>query len=195
NNVEPGIRNSELTKIIDESTSTILREVSSLKSMVDEFSQFARLPSVQLENKNLNEVIEKTVLLYQDRFSDEKIELKLAEKLPEIMIDEEQMKRVFVNLIDNSIEAFEENQQNKRISIKTFHDRARDLVVAEISDNGKGIPPADLNKLFQPYFSTKGRGTGLGLPIVQRIITEHRGKIRAVNNSVKGAKFIIELPV
>ncbi len=121
--------------------------------------------------------------------------MNLAETLPNALIDEEQLKRVFVNLIENAVEAFDEAQTDKRISIKTFHDAARDLIVAEISDNGNGISPADFQKLFQPYFSTKGRGTGLGLAIVQRIVSEHRGKIRAVNNSAKGAKFIVELPI
>ncbi len=182
-------------KVIKEGTQTILREVSSLKSMVDEFSRFARLPNVKLESGNLNAIIGQTVLLYEDRHSDVKIEAKLAENLPNTLIDEEQLKRVFVNLIDNAIEVFDEAQMEKRIDIKTFYDKARDLVVAEVSDNGKGIPPSDFQKLFQPYFSTKGRGTGLGLAIVQRIVTEHHGKIQAVNNSVKGAKFIVELPV
>ena len=72
---------------------------------------------------------------------------------------------------------------------------ARDLIVSEISDNGRGIAPADLQKLFQPYFSTKGRGTGLGLAIVSRIISEHNGKIKAVANNPRGARFIVELPV
>ena len=76
-----------------------------------------------------------------------------------------------------------------------FHDAARDLVVAEISDNGEGISPSDFQKLFQPYFSTKNRGTGLGLAIVQRIVSEHHGRIKAAANHPKGAKFIIELPV
>jgi two-component system, NtrC family, nitrogen regulation sensor histidine kinase NtrY len=115
--------------------------------------------------------------------------------LPNTLIDEEQLKRVFVNLIDNAIEVFDPPQAEKRIDIRTFYDKARDLVVAEVSDNGRGIPPSDFQKLFQPYFSTKGRGTGLGLAIVHRIITEHHGKIKAVNNSPKGAKFIVELPV
>ena len=163
--------------------------------MVDEFSRFARLPNVLLETGNLNDLINQTVLLYEDRISDLKIETNLAENLPETLIDSEQLKRVFVNLIDNAIEVFDKEQIEKRIEIKTFYDKARDLIVAEISDNGKGIPPADFQKLFQPYFSTKGRGTGLGLAIVQRIISEHHGKIKAVNNSPKGAKFIVELPV
>lgn len=183
----------QTVKIINEGTQTILREVSSLKSMVDEFARFARLPNVKLESGNLNEIIRQSATLYEDR--ETKIELNLAENLPNVMIDEEQIKRVFVNLIENSIEAFNETQENKRIFVKTFHDAARDIIVAEVSDNGNGITPSDFQKLFQPYFSTKGRGTGLGLAIVQRIVSEHHGKIKAVNNSPKGAKFIVELPV
>lgn len=195
--LESGIHDSapRIQNVIDESTSTILREVHSLKSMVDEFSRFARLPNVALEKGNLNELVKQTVFLYKDRDADLKIETNLGANLPETLIDEEQLKRVLVNLIDNAIEVFDRDQTDKKIEIKTFYDRARDLIVAEISDNGKGIPPSDFQKLFQPYFSTKGRGTGLGLAIVQRIITEHRGKIKAVNNVPKGAKFIVELPV
>jgi nitrogen fixation/metabolism regulation signal transduction histidine kinase len=187
--------NGQLAKIIDESTSTILREVNSLKSMVDEFSRFARLPNVRLEEGGVNEIALQAVALYEDRFSDVRIETNLAENPPPAMIDREQLRRVFVNLIDNAIEAFDRAQADKRINIKTFHDRARGLIVAEVSDNGGGIAPSDFQKLFQPYFSTKGRGTGLGLAIVQRIVIEHGGKIKAVNNSPKGAKFIVELPV
>ena len=181
-------------KIIKDGTDTILREVNSLKAMVDEFSRYARLPNAQIESRDLNALIRKTVKLYEDRFSDVEITTNLAENLPNAKIDEEQIKRVFVNLIDNAIEAFDKKQVGKTIELKTFYDKARDLIVAEVCDNGAGISPADFQKLFQPYFSTKGRGTGLGLAIVQRIISEHHGKIRAVNNSSKGAKFIVELP-
>ncbi len=192
--VAGGLKPQDQTaKVIKEGTETILREVNSLKAMVDEFSRFARLPNVKLESGNLNEIIRQSAALYEDRAA--KIELDLAENLPNAMIDEEQLKRVFVNLIENAIEAFDKAQEDKRIFAKTFYDRARDLIVAEISDNGNGIPPSDFQKLFQPYFSTKGRGTGLGLAIVQRIVSEHRGKIKAVNNSPRGAKFIVELPV
>lgn len=181
-----------LKKIIDESTSTIINEVASLKAMVDEFSRFARLPKVKLESGNVNELISQTVSLYEDR--EVKIKSDLSESLPNAMLDEEQLKRVFVNLIENSIEAFDKKQEDKYIFVKTWHNSARDLIIAEISDNGNGIPPSDFQKLFQPYFSTKGRGTGLGLAIVQRIIAEHGGKIRASNNLPKGAKFIVEIP-
>ncbi|MDQ2747363.1 MAG: ATP-binding protein [Acidobacteriota bacterium] len=182
-------------KVIKDGTETILREVNSLKSMVDEFSRYARLPNPKLESGDLNELIKQSAALYDDRFSDVAIELNLAANLPNALIDDEQLKRVFVNLIENATEAFDEQQTDKKITVKTFHDAARDLIVAEVSDNGKGITPADFQKLFQPYFSTKGRGTGLGLAIVQRIVSEHHAKIRAVNNSAKGAKFVVELPI
>jgi two-component system nitrogen regulation sensor histidine kinase NtrY len=120
---------------------------------------------------------------------------ELAAELPPAMIDAEQVKRVFVNLIDNAVEAFDIDQAEKMVTVRTRYDTARDLIVCEVADTGRGVAPADLQKLFQPYFSTKGRGTGLGLAIVHRIITEHGGKIKAVANQPRGAKFIVELPV
>jgi len=185
----------QIEKIIEESTTTILREVDSLKAMVDEFSQFARLPTAKLESENVNDVINQAIALYEDRLDGVKLETDLAENLPNAMLDDEQLRRVFVNLIENAVEAFDELQTDKQISLRTFHDEKSDLIIAEISDNGNGIAPADFQKLFQPYFSTKDRGTGLGLAIVQRIIIEHGGRIRAAANVPKGAKFLLELPV
>jgi two-component system, NtrC family, nitrogen regulation sensor histidine kinase NtrY len=179
-------------RVVAEGTNTILREVQSLKSMVDEFSRFARLPSVRLELWDLNEVVRESAALYHGR-DELSVELKLAEDLPAAMIDDEQLKRVFVNLIDNAMEA--PGSESKIIEIASSFDAERDVIVIEISDNGEGIDPANQPKLFQPYFSTKGRGTGLGLAIVHRIISDHKGKIRAVPNQPRGARFIIELPV
>lgn len=193
-NVAEKTKTEEQTvKVIRDGTETILREVSSLKAMVDEFSRFARLPNAKLEIGDLNEIIRQSARLYEDRGA--QIETDLAVNLPKTMLDEEQLKRVFVNLIENAVEAFDQAQENKKVTVKTFYDKGRDLIVAEVSDNGSGITPSDFQKLFQPYFSTKGRGTGLGLAIVQRIIADHGGKIKAVNNSPRGAKFIVELPL
>jgi two-component system, NtrC family, nitrogen regulation sensor histidine kinase NtrY len=183
----------QIQKIVKEGTETILREVSSLKTMVDEFSRFARLPNMKLEIGNLNNLIRQTVDLFEDRGVT--IETALDENLPNSMVDDEQLKRVFVNLVENAVEAFDELQKEKRVFIKTRLDETRDLITVEVSDNGNGISPQNYAKLFQPYFSTKGRGTGLGLAIVQRIISEHSGKIRAVQNMRNGAKFVIELPI
>lgn len=191
--VRPSYSSDMTANVIREGTDTILREVQSLKSMVDEFSQFARLPNVELELGNVNHVIEQAATLYIDR-ADVRLETRIDPVVPETKIDAEQLKRVFVNLIDNAIEA-PVGAEAKSVVISSRFDAARDLVVVEVSDNGQGIDPADYQKLFQPYFSTKGRETGLGLAIVQRIIAEHHGKVKAVPNQPQGAKFIIELPV
>ena len=189
------VADDRMKSVVDESTATILREVQSLKSMVDEFTRFARLPNAKPEPGDLNDVIRQVMALYEDRLDEIQIDRALADELPAALIDTEQLKRVYVNLIDNAIEAFDEDQIDKRVTISSRYDMARDLIVSEISDNGRGIAPADLQKLFQPYFSTKGRGTGLGLAIVSRIISEHNGKIKAVANNPRGARFIVELPV
>ena len=192
----PAVSGDEQIKnVVDEGTATIIREVQSLKAMVDEFSRFARLPNAKLETGDVNEVIGQVLALYEDRVDDVRIESDLAGELPAVMIDAEQIKRVFVNLIDNAIEAFDVGQEEKVVTVHSRYDAARDLINCEVADNGRGIAVSDLQKLFQPYFSTKGRGTGLGLAIVHRIVTEHNGKIRAVPNAPRGAKFVVELPV
>jgi two-component system nitrogen regulation sensor histidine kinase NtrY len=162
--------------------------------MVDEFSRFARLPNAKLEQGSINEILEQVLTMYKDRFADVRIESNLATGLPEAMLDAEQLKRVIVNLIENSIEAFDAASDDKTVTVSSRHDAARDLIVVELSDNGRGIEPADFQKLFQPYFSTKGRGTGLGLAIVNRIVSEHKGRIKVVANQPRGARFILELP-
>lgn len=189
----PSLADDGNARVVAEGTKTILREVQSLKSMVDEFSRFARLPNVRLELWDVNEVIRESVSLYRDRNDALQVTTDLADDLPPIMLDDEQLKRVFVNLIDNAIEA--KGNGPRLVGITSTLDKDRDVVVVEVSDNGNGIDQADYQKLFQPYFSTKERGTGLGLAIVQRIISEHNGKIRAASNKPRGASFIMELPV
>ena len=191
--VAPSYTSDVTANVIREGTDTIIREVQSLKAMVDEFSQFARLPNVELVSGNVNEVIEQAALLYLGRADEFQFITEIDPDIPETKIDAEQLKRAFVNLIDNAIEA-PVCEKPKQIKISSKYDIAHDLINVEVSDNGVGIDPIDQPKLFQPYFSTKGRGTGLGLAIVQRIIAEHHGKIKAAPNDPTGAKFLIELP-
>jgi nitrogen fixation/metabolism regulation signal transduction histidine kinase len=173
---------------------TIAREVAGLKAMVDEFSRFARLPLARLEVADLNEVARHAVALYDDRLDGIRMETKLDPNLPPAMLDSEQLRRVFVNLIDNASNALANVGGEKTIVVTTSFDRSRSLLIADVSDTGQGIQPADFKRLFQPYFSTRGSGTGLGLAIVQRIILEHGGRIRAEANYPRGARFVIELP-
>jgi PAS domain S-box-containing protein len=185
----------ELTRVVEECTTSITREVAGLKALVDEFSRFARMPSPRMEAGDLNEVIRQTAQLYADRLDGVELQLLLAEQLPPAMLDTEQLKRVFVNLTDNALESLAIMPDARSLTIKTRHDAARDLLIATVEDTGEGIPAGDFKRLFQPYFSTRGRGTGLGLAIVARIITEHGGRVYAEGNVPHGARFVIELPV
>ena len=180
--------------VISECTETIAREVAGLKAMVDEFSRFARLPATRLEQANLNDVITHAAGLYQERLDGVSLTLDLDRELPPSMLDIEQIKRVFVNLVDNALESLAAVSDEKQITITTSHDSERSVLRAEVADTGQGIEPADFRRLFEPYFSRRDSGTGLGLAIVQRIILEHGGHIRAERNHPRGAKFVIELP-
>ena len=184
----------ELKRVVEECTTSITREVAGLKALVDEFSRFARMPNPQRAPGDLNEVIRQTSLLYEDRLDGAELRLQLAQELPQAMLDGEQIKRVFVNLTDNALEALSPAGE-RRVTIATSYDASRETLVAQVEDTGEGIPVSDLRRLFQPYFSTRGRGTGLGLAIVQRIISEHGGRIYAEANQPRGARFVIELPV
>ncbi|HEU4715166.1 MAG TPA: ATP-binding protein [Pyrinomonadaceae bacterium] len=181
--------------VIAECTETIGREVAGLKAMVDEFSRFARLPATRLEPANLNEVVNQAVKLYEERLDDARIETKLDPDLSSTLLDVEQIKRVFVNLIDNALNALDAVTDQKLITISTNRDVEAGLVRVEVADTGQGIAPGDYRRLFEPYFSRRDSGTGLGLAIVQRIILEHRGRIRAERNYPRGAKFVVELPM
>ena len=191
---EPTADDLNISAVIDECTETITREVSGLKAMVDEFSRFARLPEARLEPADLNEIVRHAVALYEGRLDGVQIDVRLDPNVATAMLDGEQMRRVFVNLIDNALGALSGMEGERRITIATSNDTARSLLVAEVIDTGHGIRSGDFKRLFQPYFSTRGTGTGLGLAIVQRIVLEHRGRIRAEANHPRGARFVIELP-
>ena len=184
-----------ISAVIAECTETITREVAGLKAMVDEFSRFARLPATRLEIANLNEVVTQAVGLYEGRLDGARIDLQLDSELPATMLDVEQIKRVFVNLIDNALAALSSNGAERLVVITTSRDVDSGIARAEVADTGQGIAPADFRRLFEPYFSRRVSGTGLGLAIVQRIILEHGGTIRAEKNTPRGAKFVIELPL
>ncbi len=189
------VTREELAKVVEECTTSITREVAGLKALVDEFSRFARMPPPRLEPGDLNEVIRQAEQLYRGRLEGVELLLDLAETLPQAHLDTEQLKRVFVNLTDNALEALADVQNERVVTITTRHDSARDLLIATVEDTGEGIPLGDFKRLFQPYFSTRGRGTGLGLAIVARIVTEHGGRVFAEANAPQGARFVVELPV
>nr|MDQ3420445.1 HAMP domain-containing protein [Acidobacteriota bacterium] len=163
--------------LIDECTSTIVTEVDSLKALVDEFAQFARMPAPKATPTDLNVVLTETMSLYAGLFKHITLNCRLGEGVPLVRIDAEQIRRVVINLVDNAVEALGGAAAGPRpdghapeIEIGTHHDPVNGVVRVTIADNGPGIPPEDRDKLFMPYYSTKRRGSGLGLAIVRRII-------------------------
>lgn len=179
---------------VAESAALIGREVSALKSLVDEFSAFARFPSSQPVPSNLNAIVEQALEIFNGRLDGILVRRELSPDLPRVQADPEQMKRAVVNLIDNAAEALDHSAL-REIWIKTALESERDVVELTVADSGPGLSPEAKEKLFVPYFSTKGRGTGLGLAIVSRIVSEHHGFIRVEENRPFGARFVIELPV
>jgi two-component system, NtrC family, nitrogen regulation sensor histidine kinase NtrY len=188
--------------LVDECTSTIVGEVESLKDLVDEFAQFARMPAPRAVPSDLNAVLDETLALYEGLFREIRIERALAADLPPIRVDLEQIRRVVINLVDNAVEALggsaaqaRPNGRPPTIVVETRHDPANGVARILVSDNGPGISAADRDKLFMPYYSTKRRGSGLGLAIVRRIIVEHGGSIEVADNLPSGTVFTIDLPV
>ncbi len=195
NGLDDRVDEKRVAAVISECTETITREVAGLKAMVDEFSRFARLPATRLELASLNDVVAQAAVLYEERLDGVAMVLELDQELPPSMLDVEQIKRMFVNLIDNALDALSQVTGEKQIKIVTTFDADRSLLRAEVIDTGRGIEPGDFRRLFEPYFSRRDSGTGLGLAIVQRTIVEHGGQIRAEKNYPRGARFVIELPV
>jgi two-component system nitrogen regulation sensor histidine kinase NtrY len=179
---------------ITESASLIGRELTALKTLVDEFSAFARFPTSQPVSFSVNTIVENALGVFNGQLDGIHVHRALRSDLPSVQADPEQLKRAVVNLIDNAAEALERSPA-KEIWVSTDLDSEREVIEIVVADSGPGIPAEDKEKLFLPFFSTKQRGTGLGLAIVSRIISEHNGLVRVEENRPSGAKFIIELPV
>jgi two-component system, NtrC family, nitrogen regulation sensor histidine kinase NtrY len=182
-------------QLLTECVQMIIQEAGSLKNLVDEFSRFARMPEARFEDADLNEILENTLNLYIGRMPDIDIRKELDADIPKVRLDPGQMKRVFINLFDNALEAMAQNQYKKVLQLRTSCKRLQGFVTVEIGDSGRGFPEEYQNSVFLPYFSIRKGGTGLGLAIVRQIIHEHHGNVRAEANIPLGTKIVIDLPL
>lgn len=200
--------------VFNDSIDTIIKEVDDLKNLVDEFSLYARLPKANFESTDLNLLVGDVVLLYKNAHKNIDIEFirNSKENLPEVFIDRRQMKRAFMNIVDNAVysvtlKSFEklggaDADYKGNITIKTElvvnknkNNKNNKRIRIVFSDNGIGIKGEVAQNMYEPYFSTKQGGTGLGLAITKNIIMENNAFITAKNNERGGADFIIELEV
>ncbi len=178
-------------EVFDKCTEMIVVHVDLIRNLVNEFATFARFPDTNAKPCRIEEILDETVALYQDGLENVEITTSVPENLPSLNLDRQQMKQAFINLFDNAVAAI--NKQGT-ISVDILYDPILSIVRIEIADNGRGISDREKIRLFEPYFSTKKSGMGLGLAIVSSIITDHRGMIRVQDNKPAGARFIIELP-
>jgi PAS domain S-box-containing protein len=187
-------KDPELTRIAQECAGLIVREVSTLSSLVNEFSQFVRFPTTKLQPTDANTAVVEALELFSGRLDGIQLKAALERNLPAIRADGPLLRSVIVNLIDNAAEALE-SEPFREITVSTHLRAESDTIEISVADTGNGISPEDKDKLFLPYFSTKDRGTGLGLAIAARIISEHGGSLRMEDNQPRGSRFLIELPI
>lgn len=171
---------------------TIVEHVDLIRNLVNQFSTFAKFPDANAAKCNIENIVMETVALYKEGLERVEIRSKFSDNIPVLKLDHQHMKQAFINLIDNAVHAV---NKDGIILIDVSCDDILKIVRIEIADNGCGISDVEKTRLFEPYFSTKKSGMGLGLAIVSSIISDHNGVIRVQDNQPRGAKFIIELPV
>ncbi|RLB94006.1 MAG: PAS domain-containing sensor histidine kinase [Deltaproteobacteria bacterium] len=172
-------------------TDTIVEHVDLIRNLVNQFAAFAKFPDANVAQCRIENIILETIALYRDGLEKMDIRSSFGQNIPVLKLDHQHMKQAFINLIDNAVYAV---NKEGMILIDVSFDEILKIVRIEIADSGKGISDNEKTRLFEPYFSTKKSGMGLGLAIVNSIISDHNGVIRVQDNDPKGAKFIIELP-
>jgi len=187
--LEDKLENPQDRHVLTKATDTIVSQVETMKTLVNAFAQYARLPTPKLAPVDLNALVEEVITLYEGALP---IHLALAEGLPQVSADASLLRQVLVNLLKNAQEAVHEISM-PRVTVSSRIETEH--VILCISDNGPGFPDSLLSRLFEPYATNKPKGTGLGLPIVKKIIEEHHGTIEVRNLSPQGAEVCIRLPV
>ncbi|MBI5815551.1 MAG: HAMP domain-containing protein [Nitrospinae bacterium] len=196
----------DFPKVFDDATNSIIQEVDELKRLVEKFSAMAKMtdaagPSprkadmkvfeLRPEPAMLNDIILDVVKLYRDTRPGVAVKTELDPSIQLVRMDPEQMRRVFINLVENAMDAI---NGEGAVKILTRMNVAGERVMVEVSDTGRGIDGDNLEKIFTPYYSTKPKGAGLGLAIASRVVEDHGGTIKASPNKPSGAVFTIELP-
>lgn len=186
----------EDAEVLDRSTHTIVQQVESMKEMVKAFSEYARVPKLQLQRLNFEILINEVLDLYRDDESGVSIVLSIQQGVPDVEADAGRIRQLMHNLIKNAIESTRNTQHAQIVvSVSAISTADQELVELRVVDNGPGIPDKMIDTLFEPYTTTKIKGGGLGLAVVKRIVEEHSGTVFAENRHEGGACFVVRLPV
>ncbi|MBS1272166.1 MAG: Signal transduction histidine-protein kinase AtoS [Candidatus Marinimicrobia bacterium] len=178
-----------LDKVFSEVMKIVNEEVDNLQALVNQFRDFAKMPSANFEEYSLKEQLREIVMPYD---SEVNIICEIEEDPPQFYGDKMQMKQVFVNLVQNAIQSMD-SQEDAELRIHAEYDDPNFVIT--VSDNGSGIPKEDMEKIFKPYFTKKKKGTGLGLAIVKRIVQSHEGTIEVDSGPGEGTTFIIKIGI
>jgi two-component system nitrogen regulation sensor histidine kinase NtrY len=178
--------------VFTQCTGLIVRQVEHLQEMVREFSTFAKLPEVALTRDRIEPILREAVSVFAQSHTDIRWVVR-AESVPDVMLDREAMSRVFSNILLNAAEVLA-GQEAARVDAVLYARKRKGRVYVEIRDNGPGIKTEEQARMFEPYYSTKRSGTGLGLTIVKSLVSDHHGHIRVKPNDPAGTTFVIELP-
>ena len=176
-------------------TQTIMIEVSRLEKILSDLLNYTRDDALVFKELNLPDVLEESLSMVSEKFEDGAIELikEFAQDLPKAMGDPQQLKQVFFSLFSNSLQAIK-GKGRLSLRVHPISKNGSSLIRVEVEDTGSGIDPENLHNIFNPFYSTKESGLGLGLPLVYKIITSHRGQIEVDNHPGEGVTFIITLP-
>lgn len=180
----------QFDEVFQEGTQTLLAELAQLKQIIGRFSDFARMPTPEMQPLNLNALAAETVKFFEPQLAQARVSaaMKLDPNLRAVPADPEQITRVLRNLVLNAIDAM---PGGGALTLHTANIESG--VRIELSDTGQGLTPEECERLFTPYYTTKTHGTGLGLAIVQSVISDHHGRITVQSEKGKGATFRIEL--
>ena len=179
-------------EVFDLCTQTIINQVEELKRLVSEFSSFARMPIVQKSRNDLVKMVREILVFYEESHSYITFHNVTHGDIPFFEFDLTQMKRVLINLLENSIAVLPDGGT---IEIAVSYDKGKQTVYLTVSDNGPGVADKDKLRLFEPYFSTKKSGTGLGMAIASTVVSDHGGQIIVTDKEPTGAVFTVELPI
>jgi len=185
----------EDSEVMDRLTQTIIQQVESLKTMVNAFSEYARMPRMQRQPADLSQLVGDVLELYRGSGSQVDLHVELEAGLPMVEVDGDRIRQILHNLVRNAVEASSTHPARVLVSAQSVHGHDSDFVELRVQDRGHGIPESILSQLFEPYVTTKPKGTGLGLAIVKKIIDEHGGSISAENLAEGGVCIAMRLPV
>ena len=194
--LEKLMKGSQHSSSVEESTRSIVEHVEIIKRLANEFSEYGRMPTAQFIPTDLTTLLTNTVQSFTAEHQDLTFGLAVEEKIPEMLLDPEQIRGVFRNILNNAVAAIRSYNisESGEVLAKLNFDRKTMRAVIEFADNGPGVPASDKNRIFEPYFTTKKGGTGLGLAIVSTVISDHQGEVRVFDKQPHGTRIVITLP-